>query len=210
MASLDGGPDGADSKPSPATDRQPDGSPGITEQQEAGQETTSRASAPSTAREEARDEDEDDRSLARIHSVAIPLPRIKIKYCTQCRWMLRAAYVGARQNDLYAFLQYLVYVMAFPCTSAAYLPQPQPALFFCMSSQYFHLCLGTIMEALVGALLDYLEGMRGRKSKEEPAEDPRWSCIDCGSVASDGYDACYCCPRAGRPGRKEAFGSTPL
>ena len=119
MASLGKGPDDADPKPSPVTDRQPGESPETREWQEAEQGTTSGASVPSAARDERRDEDknkdkdrdrdEDDRSPTQIHDVAIVLPRIKIKYCTQCRWMLRAAYVRAIQNDQFGFLLPLQY-----------------------------------------------------------------------------------------------------
>ena len=30
----------------------------------------------------------------------VHLPRITVKFCTQCRWMLRAAYVGPISCDL--------------------------------------------------------------------------------------------------------------
>jgi len=33
-------------------------------------------------------------------SVLAPLPRVTIQFCTQCKWMLRAAYVGVDFRDL--------------------------------------------------------------------------------------------------------------
>ncbi len=35
-----------------------------------------------------------DGQLQQTQSASTPLPRVAIKYCTQCRWMLRAAYVS--------------------------------------------------------------------------------------------------------------------
>lgn len=37
----------------------------------------------------------DQTALERVH-----LPRIAIKFCTQCRWMLRAAYVRPTRLDI--------------------------------------------------------------------------------------------------------------
>lgn len=43
-------------------------------------------------------------ALERVH-----LPRIAIKFCTQCRWMLRAAYV-------WSFLFLLVFQLLYRCS----------------------------------------------------------------------------------------------
>lgn len=44
--------------------------------------------APDTNKTQASNPDTDTTVLKRVH-----LPRIAIEFCTQCRWMLRAAYV---------------------------------------------------------------------------------------------------------------------
>lgn len=40
-------------------------------------------------------------AVSRVH-----LPRITIKFCTQCRWMLRAAYVSLHYHHLHIILHF--------------------------------------------------------------------------------------------------------
>lgn len=43
-----------------------------------------------------------------VLSASTPYPRIVIKFCTQCKWMLRAAYVRAsKQISFHYFLCYI-------------------------------------------------------------------------------------------------------
>ncbi|KAI2055249.1 hypothetical protein LOZ12_004048 [Ophidiomyces ophidiicola] len=57
-------------------------------------------------------------SLFRGAAVQVQLPRVTIQYCTQCRWMLRAAYYG--QELLSTFSTILGEVALIPSTSGTF------------------------------------------------------------------------------------------
>lgn len=62
--------------------------------------TESESTSTSTSKQLDSNNDTDKIALANVH-----LPRISIQFCTQCRWMLRAAYV----RGYLSFLSFLTY-----------------------------------------------------------------------------------------------------
>lgn len=53
---------------------------------------------------------ESPREPARIGKAEVALPRIEIAFCTQCKWMLRAAYVSLK-NSFESQIVFICYLM---------------------------------------------------------------------------------------------------
>ncbi|KAH9863247.1 hypothetical protein IAQ61_009524 [Plenodomus lingam] len=69
--------------------------------------------------------------MASLHSTSAPvhLPRIAISYCTQCRWMLRAAYFG--QELLSTFGTQIGEIALIPCTGGLF----EVELMYCVDGE---------------------------------------------------------------------------